>query len=258
MKIIRQKVESKQVFRDKYSRRLSEENRLSASDKEEVKKVLQNTDDPETIAAVLAVKSGKKNEELDETSPVKCSVIISDGEKEEIFEECDSIIEAEDICNSYAWKFLDPVTGQIWDMSYRENDVLQEATYDECTKTKKSTKKEDRIIEDVNDDYISVFEEESIEDILEGPKPGIESGVADLILSLINDENEAIQGYISFKASLGDIEQKEAYEQIIDDIMNEEMNHIGMLQMLLKQVSPNTEIIAQGEEEAEDVLSDYE
>lgn len=40
--------------------------RLSPEDKEEVKKVIQNTDDAETIAAVLMAKAGDKNESLEE------------------------------------------------------------------------------------------------------------------------------------------------------------------------------------------------
>lgn len=86
---------------------------------------------------------------------------------------------------------------------------------------------------------------------LRGPIPGVDTGIADLLLSLINGENETIQSYNTFIASL---EGHEDFIKVITDIQQEEMNHVGMLQTLLKEVSPNAEVIHQGEVEAEGYL----
>lgn len=86
-----------------------------------------------------------------------------------------------------------------------------------------------------------------------GPAPGADTGITDLLLSLINDENATIQAYNSFKASL---EGHEDFVPVIDDISSEEYNHVGMLQSLLKKVSPNSELIDQGISEAEEQLCD--
>lgn len=97
------------------------------------------------------------------------------------------------------------------------------------------------------------------EAIPEGPKPGIESGIADTLIKLINDEWEAIQGYNNFRDMIlsmkqnGDADYAEMIN-VIDEISNEENLHVGQLQELLKKVSPNTTSIAKGEEEAAEQL----
>lgn len=100
-------------------------------------------------------------------------------------------------------------------------------------------------------DVITNIEQSDIE--AEGPEVGIESGLANELLTLINDENEAIQGYINFKANLDGYEK---FAELIDDIMSEELNHVGMLQSMLSELSPNAENIKAGEEEAEETLND--
>ena len=85
-----------------------------------------------------------------------------------------------------------------------------------------------------------------------GPEVGDATGIADMILDLINDENEAIKGYNDAKANISCPD----FAKVLDDIAAEEMNHVGMLQTLLKKVSPNAEVIAQGEEEAENMLNE--
>lgn len=97
------------------------------------------------------------------------------------------------------------------------------------------------------------------EAIPEGPKPGIESGIADSLIKLINDEWEAIQGYNNFRDMIlsmknnGDGNYSDMIS-VIDEISNEENLHVGQLQELLKKVSPNTQSIAKGEEEAQEQL----
>lgn len=85
----------------------------------------------------------------------------------------------------------------------------------------------------------------------EGPAPGADTGITDLLLSLINDENSTIQTYNSFKASL---EDHADFDDVINDIVAEEYNHVGMLQTLLRKISPNSVTIDAGEEEAKDLL----
>ena len=97
------------------------------------------------------------------------------------------------------------------------------------------------------------------EAVPEGPKPGIESGIADSLIKLINDEWEAIQGYNNFRDMIlsmqnnGDGDYSDMI-RVIDEVSNEENLHVGQLQELLKKVSPNTESISKGEEEAQEQL----
>lgn len=112
--------------------------------------------------------------------------------------------------------------------------------------------------EDV-DDVVMIEVPDVIADIEEtditpkGPDVGVDTGIADMLLDLINGENDTIKDYNIFKANL---ESHPEFISVIEDITNEENNHIGMLQTLLKQISPNVETIKQGEAEAEKDLID--
>lgn len=101
--------------------------------------------------------------------------------------------------------------------------------------------------------------------IPEGPQAGLDSGIADALISLINDEWEAIKGYNTFRDMILTMKKEEdvdysSFINVIDEIANEENLHVGQLQELLKQVSPNTESINKGEEEGREQLenSDHE
>ena len=87
---------------------------------------------------------------------------------------------------------------------------------------------------------------------LNGPETPEDRGLTEVILSLINDENDTIKSYNSFIASL---ENYSEFIPVINDIINEEMNHVGMLQTLLQRVSPNTENIESGRAEADKILN---
>lgn len=97
------------------------------------------------------------------------------------------------------------------------------------------------------------------EAVPEGPQLGLDSGIADTLIRLINDEWEAIQGYNNFREMIlstqnnGDGDYTEML-RVIDEVANEENLHVGQLQELLKKVSPNTKSIAKGEEEAQEQL----
>ena len=97
------------------------------------------------------------------------------------------------------------------------------------------------------------------EAIPEGPSGEIESGIADSLIHLINDEWEAIQGYNNFRSMIQSLKQDgyadyEKMLNVIDEIVNEENLHVGQLQELLKHVSPNTDSINAGQEEAQQQL----
>lgn len=80
------------------------------------------------------------------------------------------------------------------------------------------------------------------------------NGLANLILDLITDENEAIQGYIDFQSSLSNVDPD--FSELVNTIIDEEMNHVGMLQFMLKKVSPSADMIESGSEEAEEELEE--
>ena len=86
-----------------------------------------------------------------------------------------------------------------------------------------------------------------------GPEPGEDTGIADIILSMISNKNQSISSYISFKANVG---QHTDFIDIIDKIVADEMSHIGMLQAMLKKISPNAAVIEQGQLEAEQQLDE--
>ena len=89
----------------------------------------------------------------------------------------------------------------------------------------------------------------------EGPEAGVDTGIANIIHDLIIDENEAIQGY---NIAIANMETRPELIPILQDIANEEMNHIGMLEVALEMVSPNTDEINAGEAEAEETLDNSE
>ena len=132
------------------------------------------------------------------------------------------------------------------------NNILSEDEVDEIMLSESLT-------EDVVDDVVMIEVPDVIADIKEtditpkGPEVGVDTGIADMLLDLINGENDTIRDYNIFKANL---ESHPEFISAIEDITNEENNHVGMLQTLLKQISPNVETIKQGEAEAEKDLID--
>ena len=86
-----------------------------------------------------------------------------------------------------------------------------------------------------------------------GPADGPDTGLAELIIDNINDEWEAIRGYNTLKANVGSHTE---FIPIIEDIAAEENNHVGMLQKMLEQISPNVQNIGGGEVEAADELEE--
>lgn len=131
------------------------------------------------------------------------------------------------------------------------NDILSEDEVDEIMLSESLTEDiDDVVVIDVPDVIADIKEDELTPS---GPAVGEDTGIADLLLNLINGENDTIRDYNTFKANL---DSHPEFISVIDDIANEENNHVGMLQTLLKQISPNVETIKQGEAEAEKDLFD--
>lgn len=110
------------------------------------------------------------------------------------------------------------------------------------------------------DDVVIVDVPDVIPDIKEdeitpkGPELGEDTGIANALLDLINGENSTIADYNGFIATVA--ESHPEFIPVIEDISNEENNHVGMLQKLLQQISPNAQTVEQGELEAESDLID--
>lgn len=85
-----------------------------------------------------------------------------------------------------------------------------------------------------------------------------ESALVTLLNDLINDENDAINGYESAIASLASI-NKNDYEDVFKDIIKEEQNHIGQLQKILDDIKPGTiNELEKGQDEASEQISENE
>lgn len=88
---------------------------------------------------------------------------------------------------------------------------------------------------------------ENATEVLEGPSVGSEAGLTALIIEAINGEWETVDKY----NTLAIMARDEGYSEIakvIDEINTEENVHIGQLQELLKQISPNAKAIEDGAE----------
>lgn len=91
------------------------------------------------------------------------------------------------------------------------------------------------------------------------PESGDAIGISSMLNSLIKDELEAIDGYNGAVSTLQSLENPSKYDgiiKILSDISGEENIHIGQLQEALKTVNEQAELIATGEEEAKEQLSD--
>ncbi len=87
------------------------------------------------------------------------------------------------------------------------------------------------------------------------PLTMVDSGIASVIMNLIKDEYEAIEGYNGAIETLKYYGKKyENFIEVLKDIANEENIHIGQLQEILTTVSPNAKSIDDGVDEAEEQL----
>ena len=82
------------------------------------------------------------------------------------------------------------------------------------------------------------------------------AGVAQDLNYLIKDELEAVEGYNSVLATWKDVGKFPEVIAVLEDIVDEEMLHIGQLQRALELVSPNAKNIQAGAKEAEEQIVD--
>lgn len=116
--------------------------------------------------------------------------------------------------------------------------------------------------EDLFDDVVEVIVPEaeanfSVIDVesssKETPNPGTDTGVSNLIIKAINSEWDTIAEYNELIANLGN---NSDMIPVIQDIVAEENTHIGQLQQILLQISPNVQNIEKGEIEGEKQLQE--
>lgn len=96
--------------------------------------------------------------------------------------------------------------------------------------------------------------DESLKEDLNTPASELDSGLANLLISAINDEWSTIASYNDLVSVLSK-EQRHDMANVVADIINEENTHVGQLQTLLKSISPNVENISGGETEASSQMS---
>lgn len=92
---------------------------------------------------------------------------------------------------------------------------------------------------------MSVYNDSPQEDALEGPQTEEEVGVSHLILDAISCVTEMISMYNDITANTSD----EEITSVINQIAEDNNKHMGMLQGILTNVSPNAEAIQDGVEE---------
>lgn len=113
-----------------------------------------------------------------------------------------------------------------------------------------SSIKDSNTVDEFDDEFVD-YEPENIPD---GPAEGSDTGVASELIALIKDEWEAIEGYNNAIATLrANIHYNAFYDRaiaVLEEISAEENVHVGQLQEVLKQISPNAAEIKNGAQEA--------
>ena len=128
------------------------------------------------------------------------------------------------------------------------------------------TAKDDIVVEVDGEEIVDTSEvttEEKIEST-EAPKTPADMAITDMLSTLIKDELEAIEGYNSVISTLRSMMEDPEAEidndnitssiKVLEDIAGEEYIHIGQLQEVQKLFNSQTDLIAEGEEEAKEQL----
>jgi hypothetical protein len=106
--------------------------------------------------------------------------------------------------------------------------------------------------ESIDDDFNGALNED-IEKLLNGPEEGPEAGLSNMLSTAIIDEWEAIKEYNDLAINAR-AHGYHSVAQVIDDINTEENIHVGQLQQALTTLSPNANVINQGQQEARDQM----
>lgn len=119
------------------------------------------------------------------------------------------------------------------------------------------TKDKPSMLDDFDDDFSEYDSEHNLENVLPGPAEGSATGAAAELIALINDEWEAIEGYNNAIATLRTLKDNPFYAdaiKVLEEISAEENRHVGQLQEVLRQISPNAGDIQKGTQEAKSQL----
>lgn len=137
------------------------------------------------------------------------------------------------------------------------NLKLDEALFDDEFDSLLTTEKSSDLVQ-FDDDFSDYEDSHDVEHVLPGPAEGSDTGVASELIALINDEWEAIEGYNNAIASLRAVAYENAFYsdaiKVLEEISAEENVHVGQLQEVLKQISPNAADIQKGTKEAQNQL----
>lgn len=106
------------------------------------------------------------------------------------------------------------------------------------------------------EDPITVEEAEITPD--GAPTEGDDTGVSDVLITLIKDEYNTIQSYHSFLATIKALGGYDEMIPVIEHITAEEQKHVGELTTLLEKVSPNTAKQEEGKAEADTEIEEGE
>lgn len=87
----------------------------------------------------------------------------------------------------------------------------------------------------------------------EEPEMGIETGLSDIVISFINKKWENVSDLNSIIVMLKDTGYDE-YVPVIEDILEDENNHIGKLQHIIELLTPAASNIDDGKQEAEEII----
>lgn len=90
---------------------------------------------------------------------------------------------------------------------------------------------------------------------ISGPTIGPEAGFTAMLIEAINGEWDTVNLYNSIAMNAREA-GFEDIAKVLDEINTEENKHIGQLQELLKTISPNATAIADGEQEAKEMIDD--
>lgn len=161
--------------------------------------------------------------------------------EEELIDEDDYESYSESVMAAQDEDDLDYELSDLYDLC--DNLSIWIPLYDaEAEEDEEIESEEETLEEDLDSD-----EEEAIED--KTPEIGPDLGLSTLLIKAINDEWNTIEFYNNLIATA----EQEGHEDIVAvvrDINAEENIHVGQLQELLKKISPITDNIGKGEEEA--------
>lgn len=90
-------------------------------------------------------------------------------------------------------------------------------------------------------------------EIEKAPEQGVETGLADIIISAINKKWDSVRDLNSILVMFDDTGYDE-FRPVIEEILESENNHIGKLQHIVEVLTPVASNIEDGKQEAEEII----